>query len=179
MENRLRERWEDPDDDVVRLAGESLCWEADAHLAVANEEIPVVYLDGLLDRQTDEWAIRDPKEVLIYTKSASLVTAISKDAAKSVQDAIAASNVVSWSAVERKMPRREDREVREPAWAEGIAQEAGHHDDGWAAAVVGAVHATRFDRYSLPCQLDRYGITSTPLYLTKPTWANQDHCDRE
>ncbi len=77
------------------------------------------------------------------------------------------------------MPQREDRERREPAWAEAIAGAAQRQEDGWAAVVVGAVHGTRFDRYSLPCQLDGHGVNSTSTYLTKPPWADQNHCDRQ
>ncbi len=102
LENRLRERWDNPADEVVRLAAASLCWEADAHVDVAGKDLPVIYLDGLLDRRADEWAIRDPRNFLIYAKSAPLVNVISSEDAKSIEKATAASNAVSWPGIEEK-----------------------------------------------------------------------------
>lgn len=179
LEDRLRRLWRDPAEDVVRLAGESLCWEADAHVPVLAANTPVVYLDGLLRREADDWAIHDPQDFLSKAKSAPLITAISREAAKSVDRAVAASNAVSWPDIERKMPERRDRDRREPAWADAVSQQAGGDDDRWAVAVVGAVHGTRFDRYSFPCQLDGRRIRSTAIFLTQPPWAGQNHCDRE
>jgi hypothetical protein len=179
LKGRLRERWPEADDEVVRLAGDSLCWEADAHVGVVAAETPTVYLDGLLERELDAWAIGDPKECLAATKSAPLITTISTEASKSVEAAIAASNSCAWGEIEAKMPDRRDRERREPAWASAIADRVGDDEDGWAAVIVGAAHGTRFDRYSLPCQLDERGVRSKSVYLSKPPWADQEHCDRD
>ena len=95
LKGRLRERWPEAHEEVIRLAGESLCWEADAHLDACG----------------------------------------------------------------RKLER--GREV------------------GGGRYVVGAAHGTRFDRYSLPCQLDERGIHSTSKYIIKPPWADEDHCGRD
>jgi hypothetical protein len=146
---------------------------------VVVEGTPTVYLDGYLERELDAWAIRDPKECLATTKSAPLVTAISTEKSKSVQAAIAASNACAWDEVEAKMPERRDRERREPAWSDAIADRASQEKDGWGAVVVGAAHGTRFDRYSLPCQLDKHGLRSKSVYISKPPWADDERCDRD
>jgi len=85
--------------------------------------------------------------------------------------AFSSAEAKNWPAWEAAMAGRRDREVREKVWADRLAQlKRACNGRTWAAVIVGAAHATRFDHHCLPCHLDRRHIKFNAPFLAEPPW---------
>ncbi len=172
LSERLRAQWPNADPSVIELGSESLCWEATAATGLFDPTPEIVWLDDGLDPQYEAES-KTPKHYIQGAKADPLKRYLGDpDQVRGVDMAIKAFDrffaETDWEPYVRE---RRNRETREPTWAERIEAARGRHADcKWAVALVGGAHATRFDEFSFPSQLDRRGIKCRQEFFFKPVW---------
>ncbi len=88
----------------------------------------------------------------------------------SAQASIQATASKLWAAVEADLPKRRLVNVRDRMWADAISRSRSLYGRGWAAVLIGASHATRFDSDTLASILESRGIRYRRHFLTTPPW---------
>jgi hypothetical protein len=78
-----------------------------------------------------------------------------------------------WLQAEQALPTRRLKTVRDRRWAESILGARKRHGRGWAAVLVGAAHATRFDTDTLASVLDAERIRFRRRFLALPPWVSR------
>jgi hypothetical protein len=175
LEQQLNATWPNAALDVIDAASASLCWEAEAALEAFRQPPPITWLEEGINAQLESIPIKNPTFYIDNAKVApmrNLMGSPSQSASlRQAISAFSASEASMWPTWEAAMATRRDRDVRERAWAVRLHNiKRARSKRAWAAAIVGAAHATRFDQHSLPSELDRLGNSFRVHFFAEPIW---------
>jgi hypothetical protein len=179
LEKHLRDRaWPGANPDVLRAATATLCWEATVAFKAFARKVPVVWLDDRVDPSTEDAITRRPRFHLEWKKAVELTYLMDGNAAntKSMDSARASIQATAsklWAAVEADLPKRRLINVRDRMWADAINRSRSLYGRGWAAVLIGAAHATRFDSDTLASILESSGVRYRRHFLTTPPWLSR------
>jgi len=168
MQELLRDEWGSEASDVlIDLCARSVAYEGDAHRddLFAEKETETYWLEPE-DRRWDahRWVI--DAGFPIYRDRLR-----DKSLAKDPYGALARLQEQSYCWADKADPN-DRKKYRDKCWAERLIERLKKEDVGaqgaWAAAVVGAIHATRYDGETTASLLDAAGVKYRVRYLGWP-----------